>query len=1142
MVFKSKIFNNSKKNNKKNDFDNYNHLRSTSATSLDSDRQDNIKFYLEELNRAVNSNDVFNIALSGSYGAGKSTIIKTFKDCYYSGKGDVLTIAISSNLKYDFSIDKENCSNDGDNGVIEGTISNYNNKYDKDKSNQIISNNELIVVEKVEESILKQLTFINTSDSMPNSKLQRLNKPNIFKISYIYYLLLLFIIFLIEKNTFLFTDIYFKSFSFLYNYISFIKFIFFSITLIPFLFLFFNFIKKVFLFHSIKKVKISDAEVEFSLINNLPFNEKLYEILYIFMMNDIRVVVFEDIDRFEDDVVLMVMEELKELNTIINNSPFIKNKVSFVYAIKDDIFKDYSKRNKFYDFIISVMPVSTFSNSIMLLTGLFPQKEVSMDLLSILSKYVVDYRTFINIRNDFVSFKNVGNFTYEENDYLLAFVIVKNISYSFYSDMLSSKRFIINVLKKVDLVFENEYLKNKEAVKDISFILKLNNDAFLEGASSYKKFIIDNLLIFDDNNMILKKDGSVVSKNDFSIDDDLKDYRVIDDYLLETLIAYKEIILSNQLEFYFDKYSYFVDKKDDSFASFLRIDSEKIVFNELKKYFNIDNDLDDFVDINFLNVIKLIDELIRNGYLNAEYINYCSLPVSNDSFSVNDYKYIRNVGMGIYSIDIELINLDNVITFVRNNYMDFDYNIMNYSLLKYVLIISENNDVLDKILNEFNDITLRTLKILNDFKFYSIDHYIMFLKKLCLKNSFLIQLSKIMLDANYKNINDYVISEIICDILYFVSFESSYNGLVDFSNSISKVPAIYTNLDFNNPTIVKNILLLKPRFVDVSLIHKEDYDFIIKNRLYSFSFNNIEILNFSFDELDSDFILNIMDNIELFYEEFYKDSKNVINNEIFINKLFKCDISKNFKKELMLREKFTLFDVDLDFPDLMFEHLNPDWNSIYKLFISDTNLNINKYVDFVIEHKDKLLNKKVKIIDMENNIFNDLLIKEFISNNFCFELELYLNNVNVDNMYHFKDSFSINIMEILINHNLIYKNEPDLKKIVFNKKLDDKFRIVYFVNYFKFNGICNSLHYLKHLPNLIVDFLANILEFTSFVDRLKILRKICVDETILKSCLKVIFENKKHIVSKYVYNSYFDLFSDFVLVERNGNNCILSLN
>jgi len=65
------------------------------------------------------------------------------------------------------------------------------------------------------------------------------------------------------------------------------------------------------------------------------FDQYLDEIVYFFEVSDRDVVIFEDIDRFNDS---HIFETLRALNTLLNASPQIKKPIRFIYAIKDSIF------------------------------------------------------------------------------------------------------------------------------------------------------------------------------------------------------------------------------------------------------------------------------------------------------------------------------------------------------------------------------------------------------------------------------------------------------------------------------------------------------------------------------------------------------------------------------------------------------------------------------------------------------------------------------------------------------------------------------------------------------------------------------------------------------------------------------------
>lgn len=65
------------------------------------------------------------------------------------------------------------------------------------------------------------------------------------------------------------------------------------------------------------------------------FDHYLDEIVYFFEQTKTKVVVFEDLDRFDDPGIFLA---LRELNNLLNNSDQVEQPVSFVYAIRDSLF------------------------------------------------------------------------------------------------------------------------------------------------------------------------------------------------------------------------------------------------------------------------------------------------------------------------------------------------------------------------------------------------------------------------------------------------------------------------------------------------------------------------------------------------------------------------------------------------------------------------------------------------------------------------------------------------------------------------------------------------------------------------------------------------------------------------------------
>lgn len=161
------------------------------------------------------------------------------------------------------------------------------------------------------------------------------------------------------------------------------------------------------------------------------FDQYLDEIVYFFETSERDVVIFEDIDRFNDS---HIFETLRSLNTLLNVAPQLNGRaIRFVYAIKDSIFdridlesegrKDATaldfddpamaetvraNRTKFFDLVVPVVPFITHRSArnlaSQLLEGL--DNKVSPELIDLAGRYVPDMRLLKNVRNEFVVFRD----------------------------------------------------------------------------------------------------------------------------------------------------------------------------------------------------------------------------------------------------------------------------------------------------------------------------------------------------------------------------------------------------------------------------------------------------------------------------------------------------------------------------------------------------------------------------------------------------------------------------------------------------------------------------------------------------------------------------------------------------------------
>ena len=286
-----------------------------------------INSYLVSLNEAVRNKNITNIALAGSFGSGKSSIIKTFVS-EKEGILKVLEISLASFTK------PNELPNEGDNGF---------STYQK----------------LLELSILQQIIYRVSPKKLPDSRFKRiigfkwweLLIYSVITILWIYSSLILFRYDYIDKLNPYIWDIN-RNFDFL-TFI--LGFIFFS-GLGAFLY------QKGIRFVNNSKITRISVKGEIDIGKNVDesiLNKHLDEVLYFFEKNNYDLVIIEDLDRFNDT---QIFSKLREINYLINQSNQITKKVKFLYAVRDDIFQG-ENRTKFFDLTIPVIPVINYSNS-----------------------------------------------------------------------------------------------------------------------------------------------------------------------------------------------------------------------------------------------------------------------------------------------------------------------------------------------------------------------------------------------------------------------------------------------------------------------------------------------------------------------------------------------------------------------------------------------------------------------------------------------------------------------------------------------------------------------------------------------------------------------------------------------------------
>lgn len=189
--------------------------------------------------------------------------------------------------------------------------------------------------------------------------------------------------------------------------------------------------------------------------SNSYFDKYLDEIVYFFeAVTSIEVVIFEDLDRFDDPG---IFEALRELNTLINNSKQTEGRtIRFVYALRDSIFEQLgheagasngdaasaeavrANRTKFFDLVIPIVPFITHRNARDHLVRLLAHQQFaqsskpSMAVVDLVARHLPDMRLLTNVVNEYAIFSRrlideAAGVTGLKADNLFAIVVFKNI-------------------------------------------------------------------------------------------------------------------------------------------------------------------------------------------------------------------------------------------------------------------------------------------------------------------------------------------------------------------------------------------------------------------------------------------------------------------------------------------------------------------------------------------------------------------------------------------------------------------------------------------------------------------------------------------------------------------------------------------
>lgn len=389
---------------------------------------------VKDLLNAIANDEILNIAVTGPYGSGKSSVIKTFKERVDK---DVKILDISlATLDADASLyATENTTIAGDSGTdIQQPI--------------ITAEQKETLNRKIEFSILQQLVYRKALETLPFSRLRKIrhfSKHTIQTMAMYVVGAVVLIAFALQLD-FMQIPLFYKTFGFpitVQHVISIVS----IILLLTMMYETVVYIIKNYGGIRLQKISVGGNEIDIHDDGSI-FNRHLDEILYFFQCTDYNVVIIEDLDRFNTTDIFL---KLRELNYLINKSEMIGRTIKFIYAVKDDMFKD-SSRSKFFDYITTVIPVITTTNSKEMLKRALKEQghegEVADDDIRDIAFHIDDMRLLYNIVNEYHQYTQRldKNGQHLEAKKMLAMMTVKNYHPHDFSELHNRKGRLYDIL------------------------------------------------------------------------------------------------------------------------------------------------------------------------------------------------------------------------------------------------------------------------------------------------------------------------------------------------------------------------------------------------------------------------------------------------------------------------------------------------------------------------------------------------------------------------------------------------------------------------------------------------------------------------------------------------------------------------
>ncbi|PWG80661.1 YobI family P-loop NTPase [Pararcticibacter amylolyticus] len=678
--------------------------------------------YLDALKNAITDSEITNIALTGGYGSGKSTIIRTFQSQFPQYYYLNLSLASFKDIK-----DEKNGSGENSGKNLE---------------------------RQLEVSILQQIFYHVRPSDIPDSRFKRIVNLTTAKI----WLYAASLVLWVASSLVLFQLKYVNKLD-PQNWDTEKEFDFFAP--IPFIIFFTGvglFAKSIIRLFSNSKISKFTIKGELELgdkIDKSVFNEHLEEIIYFFERTTYNVVVIEDLDRFETTD---IFTKLREINILLNSSISVAREINFVYAIKDEMFTDKSERVKFFEYIIPVIPFINPSNAGEQMARLIGNsslegvlsKEFTEDVVTFIDD--IDMRLLTNIFHEYQLYRSNINDDELNQDELFAMITYKNLfpddfgelhkrKGKLYSFIAGKDRYIEGLKsahnKKINEIARKISNIEKEQINDLHELRKIYLLEYFNQIPDAVAFIIDgqqrkisDLIdeeIFDKLRATTNVNYQFYSSRYYS-----NEY-----YLTSTNIdlPFSKIEAAVSQYFTYDERVEFINGRVDNVQKLLKTDIQKLKAEiiemdswNLKKIFelvSIDPYLESFSD-NYL-----IRNLLLNGYLNENYSDYISL-FHAVNLTKEDNTFLRYLKSGISApFEYKLTRLENLFKRISLKYFS-RLAVLNFDLMDHMAEnYSSCKEAYNSVIKQLCSVSDKKTSFIDTYLDKRRNHSALFINRLC---------------------------------------------------------------------------------------------------------------------------------------------------------------------------------------------------------------------------------------------------------------------------------------------------------------------------------------------------------------------------------------------------------------------------